>query len=478
MDQVTGKDRTSFIDKAIESLSNDLINLSLSVWRLAEVGLKELQSASCLAAYLKQQGFSVREGVAAMPSAFVAEWGSGRPIIGFLGEYDALAGLSQAAVPTRQPVVEGAPGHGCGHNLLGAGALGAALAFKKYLEEKKASGTVRYYGCPAEETLVGKVFMAREGLFDDLDAAITWHPGQANTVQLGSSNGVNSAKFTFFGKTAHAAGDPHNGRSALDAVELMNIGANYLREHVIPDARIHYVITDGGGQPNVVPAKAQVWYYVRAPRRNQVVEIYNRLMDVARGAALMTGTTFEVEFLAGCYDVLPNDTLAQVALECFKELGAPRFDEEDLRFAEEIAKTLDRKQVEDSLRAQNAPKELFTQTVNTTVIDPIDKGKVMAGSTDVGDVSWIVPTVQVWAACWPIGTPGHSWQVTACSGHSLGNKGMLAAAKVMALTAVRLLEEPELLKKAREEFAQRTEGQKYECPLPAGLKPPLEQFKA
>jgi len=468
---------TAEVQKQVSDISSGLVELSRKVWKFAEVGLREDNSAAAEAAYLKEEGFGVKTGTCGMPSAFVAEWGSGRPFIGFLGEYDALAGLSQKVVPQKDPVVEGAPGHGCGHNLLGAAAAGSAVALKRHLESHKIPGTVRYYGCPAEETLVGKVFMARDGAFDDLDVAIAWHPGSTNTVQLGSSNGVNSAKFTFHGKTAHAAGDPHNGRSALDAVELLNIGANYLREHVISDARLHYVITEGGGQPNVVPARAQVWYYVRAPHRPQVEEIYERLMDVARGAALMTGTTFDVEFLAGCYDVLPNDALAELCLSVFKEVGAPQFTEGEMEFAAELAKSLDRKETEAGLKALGAPKELFTQVVNNTVIDPIDKGKVMAGSTDVGDVSWTVPTVQISTACWPIGSPGHSWQIAASSGHSLGERGMLKAAEVMAAAALALVHDQSLIQKAKEEFTSRLEGQKYATPLPAGLTPPLGQFK-
>ena len=458
-------------------MSGNLLRLGQQVWGFAEVGLREEKSAAVEAAYLKAQGFAVKDATGGMPSAFVAEWGCGEPILGFLGEYDALAGLSQKASAIKEPVCEGAPGHGCGHNLLGAAAVGSAVALRRYLGTNSLPGTVRYYGCPAEETLVGKVFMARDGVFDDLDAAITWHPGSVNTVQLGSSNGVNSVKLTFFGKTAHAAGDPHNGRSALDAVELLNVASNYLREHVIPDARLHYVITEGGGQPNVVPARAQVWYYVRAPHRPQVEEIYGRLMDCAKGAALMTGTTFEVEFLAGCYDVLPNDILAAAALDILKKVGPPVWTEREMGFATELAKSLDRRETEAGLKTMNAPKELFSQVMNTTVIDPLDKGKVMPGSTDVGDVSWIVPTIQISTACWPIGSPGHSWQIAASSGHAIGEKGMLKAAEVMAGLAVQLVHDPSLLKKAREELDARLLGQKYESPLPPGLKPPLSQFK-
>ena len=463
--------------KHIGDIAGTLVDVSKRIWEFAEVGLQENRSAEAQVKVLVAEGFSVNQGTGAMPSAFVAEWGKGSPVIGFLGEYDALMGLSQKPSATKDPVCAGAPGHGCGHNLLGAAALGSAIALKRYITAHKLSGTVRYYGCPAEETLIGKVFMARDGVFNDLDAAITWHPGAMNTVQLGSSNGVNSAKFTFYGKTAHAAGDPHNGRSALDAVELMNVGANYLREHVISDARLHYVITEGGGQPNVVPAKAQVWYYVRAPHRPQVEEIYGRLIDVAKGAALMTGTTFDIDFLAGCYDVLPNDVLAGLCLDVLKDMGAPKWSPEDMQFAEDLAKSLDRKQVNESLKSHGAPKELLTQIANTTVIDPIDKGKVMAGSTDVGDVSWIVPTVQISTACWPLGSPGHSWQITASSGHSFGEKGMLRAAEVMAGAAIALLGDPSIIEKAKEEFNDRLSGERYVTPLPAGSKPPLSQFK-
>ncbi len=466
-----------FTDRVIQELAPELAELSGQVWEFAEVGLQEHKSAQVESQYLAKHGFSIKANVGGMPTAFVAEWGQGKPVFGFLGEFDALAGLSQEVFPEKKPLVSGAPGHGCGHNLLGVAAIGSAIAVKKYLQENNLSGTVRYYGCPAEETLCGKVFMARAGAFDDLDAAITWHPGDTNTVQLGSSNGVNSAKFTFHGKTAHAAGDPHNGRSALDAVELMNVGANYLREHVISAVRLHYVITDGGGQPNVVPARAQVWYYVRAPHRSQVVEIYDRLTDVARGAALMTGTTFDVEFLAGCYNLLPNHAFAQIALEQLREVGGPVLSTEEEEFAAKMAETFDQKQRKAGLRAMNAPKELFSQVVNTTVIEPLDKGKTMAGSTDVGDVSWLTPTVQVSAACWPLGTPGHSWQVTACSGHSLGVKGAVVASRAMARTAVVLLHDAKALEKIRAEFHERLGDEKYISPVPESVEPPLEQFK-
>ena len=462
----------SSVLEILRKLFPETAGVSLDVWRFAELGLKEEKSAEAHAVFLARKGFRVTKGTRDLPTALVAEWGQGKPVIGFLGEYDALPGLSQDVSAERRPLVPGAPGHGCGHNLLGAGSLGAAAAFKEYLARTGREGTVRYYGCPAEETLIGKVFMAREGVFSDLDAAITWHPGDINTIPMGSSNAVNSARFIFHGRTAHAAGDPHNGRSALDAVELMNVGANYLREHVIPDARLHYVITDGGGQPNVVPARAEVWYYVRAPRRNQVDEIYSRLLDVAKGAALMTGTSFDVLFLSGCYDVLPNEALGEAALAWLRELGGPVFEDADMEFARDISATVEPSQKRQYLERMNAPEELYDQVMNTTVVEPLDKGKVLPASTDVGDVSWITPTVQVYTACWPIGIPGHSWQVTACSGHRLAQKGMFLASAVMALTAAELVEHAGILDRARQEFAERTKGQPYRSPLPEGLRAP------
>lgn len=463
-----------FIDEKAE----EFYKISDAVWDYAELGFKEQKSSKLQADYLESQGFSVQRGVGGVPTAFVAQWGGGRPYIGFLGEYDALAGLSQEAQPERKPRVPDAPGHGCGHNLLGTGALGAAVAVKEAISKRRGQGTVRYYGCPAEELLAGKVYMARAGVFSDLDVAITWHPGSMNTVRLGSGNAMNSAKFLFHGKTAHAAGDPHNGRSALDAVELMNVGANYLREHVINQARIHYVITKGGGQPNVVPAEAEVWYFVRAPHRNQVEEIYGRLVDVAKGAALMTGTTFDIKFLTGCYEVLLNETLADVMWKSLQKVGAPQFDEKDMEFARKLSETFDRASLENLKRSPEFLefKELKEQVLNTTLVSPRGKGRSGGGSTDVGDVSFIVPTVQMSAATVPIGCPGHSWQNAASSGSAVGKKGMLVAAKAMALCALDLLDHPEEIEKAKAEFKEKTKDSPYKCPFPENQELPLDQF--
>ncbi len=462
----------------VDGMAQDLIEIADAIWDYAEIGFDEAKSAEIQADYLEKQGFRVTRKAAGVPTGFVAEWGEGNPCIGFLGEYDALAGVSQEVSAERKPRKEGAPGHGCGHNLLGTGAMGAAVALKKALEQKKASGTVRYYGCPAEELLAGKVYMAREGLFSDLDISITWHPGAMNTVRLSSGTAMNSAKFLFFGKTAHAAGDPHHGRSALDAVELMNVGANYLREHVIKDASIHYVITSGGGQPNVVPAFAEVWYFVRAPMREQVEEIYERLVDVAQGAALMTGTRFEIDFLTGCYGVLINEVLADVMWDCLQKVGPPAFDEKDLEFGKKLAGSFDKFMVQN---LRNSPDfkafpELKDQVLHTFLMPPRGKHRSGGGSSDVGDVSWIVPTVQMSAAAVPIGCPSHSWQYCASSGSSIGHKGMIVGAKTMALCALKLIENPTLIEKAWEEFRESTKDSAYRCPFPKGQEFPLDRF--
>ncbi|WP_018962555.1 amidohydrolase [Coprothermobacter platensis] len=296
-----------------------LSEVSDTIWDYAEVGFQEFKSSKLLADELEKAGFTVERAVAGLPTAFVATWGSGSPRLGFLAEYDALPGLSQKVTTHREPVKEGAPGHGCGHNIFGAGVMGAVIALKEEMKEDKLPGTIVFYGCPAEELLAGKVFMARAGLFDDLDCALTWHPMGFNMVSLGSMTAMNSVKFTFHGIPAHAAASPEQGRSALDAVELMDIGANYLREHVVQEARIHYVITNGGGEPNVVPPEAQVWYYVRAPKRKDVDAIFERLVKIADGAAMMTDTTYDMKFSTACYDVLPNKALATLLNDSMKK---------------------------------------------------------------------------------------------------------------------------------------------------------------
>lgn len=459
----------------IDEKTPELIDLSKAIWGYAEVGLREERSSAALAGYLEKEGFSIEAGVGNMPTAFVASFGEGGPVIGFLGEYDALPGLSQKAVPQREELVPGGAGHGCGHNLLGVGSLGAALGLKREIESGRLKGTVRFYGCPAEETLIGKVFMAKAGAFDDLDAAITWHPMWLNTAWGSSSLAMNSVRFTFHGRTAHAAAAPHMGISALDAVELMNTGVNFLREHVIQEARIHYVITKGGGEPNVVPAVAESWYYVRAPHREQVEEIYQRILRIAEGATLMTGARLEVKFQVGGYEFLPNHVITQLLEESLRQVGPPKFTEEDFAFARFLEQSFTSNQKASVLEANNVPAEYWNLSLHEGVAPQFDAGKVLPGSTDVGDVSWIVPTAQITTATYVVGTAAHSWQATAASGMGIGQKAMIVAAKAMAIGGYRLLTTPELLQKAKDAFVRDTGGKPYVSALPPEVStPPLQ----
>jgi len=455
-----------------------VISVSDRIWELAEVGLQEHESSKLLAEEARKAGFKVDLGVAGMPTAFVASYGEGKPVIGVLAEYDALPGVSQKAQPTREPVKKGAPGHGCGHNLFGAGSLAAAVAIREAIGRKGLKGTVKLFGCPAEETLVGKVFMARDGLFGDVDAALSWHPAGCNSAWMSSSNALNSIKFNFHGLTSHAAADPERGKSALDAVELMNVGSNYLREHINEKARIHYVIPHGGGEPNVVPDYAQVWYYVRAPRRNEVERIYNRVVNIAKGACLMTDTTMDLEFLVGCYEMLPNRSLSDLMIRNMREIGPPKWSEEDHSFAKRLAESITGEERRDAILKSRMPKkeEKLEKYLDDTIEDPEDEKEVMGGSTDVGDVSWIAPTANLVTATCVLGMPGHSWQETATSGMSIGHKGMLLAAKTLALTGVDLMTRPEELRRIAEEFQGKTREFKYRTPIPAGKKPPLDQL--
>ncbi|MGI6666075.1 MAG: M20 family metallopeptidase [Bacillota bacterium] len=466
--------------KWVESHIAELTAISDDIWSYAELGLHEEKSARVQVDYLRKNGFQVTTGVGGMPTAFVATWGRGKPVIGFLGEYDALPGVSQKVSPVKEEVTPGGAGHGCGHNLLGVAAMGAAIALKEELSKRGLPGTVKYFGCPAEENFSGKAFMARDGLFDDLDACLTWHPGPMNIVRGGSSLAVNSMNVTFHGVTSHAAGAPHLGRSALDAVELMNVGVNYLREHVIEKARIHYVTTNGGLQPNVVPAEARVWYYVRAPKREQVEEIYERVLKCAKGAAIMTDTTYEVELLEGIYEVLPNTVLEGVLAEAMEVAGPPEFTDEDYDFAREIAKTFPPGQSEAHMKDETLPEEmkekLAGKVLNDAVLGRPPVSPDSRGSTDVGDVSWCVPTAQFSMACTALGTPGHSWQYTAQSGMHIGHAGMIAAARTLVQAGLRLMTDPEVLAKAKTEFAKRLGGRRYVSPLAPDMKPPFHQF--
>ena len=457
----------------LEERQGRFIAISDRIWARPELGLAESFACRLQADDLARDGFTITTNVGGISTAFMAEWkqGQGGPVIGFLGEYDALPGLSQKNQATQDPIVQDGPGHGCGHNLLGTASLAAASVVKAWLEHTGAPATVRYYGCPAEETCEGKVFMARDGAFDDLDVALTWHPGSTNTVWAGSSLAVNNITYRFRGRTAHAAANPESGRSALDAVELMNIGVNFLREHMPEKARIHYVITRGGGAPNVVPDDCEVWYFIRSPERSQVEELTGRVRKIAEGAALMTETTLEVNFLSGAYNMLPNDVLGDHMMAILEELGPIEFTEEEHTFARSIVESFPSDLRASLLEHDKLPADLIDQALNGEVWPIRDRGEVMPGSTDVSDVSWIAPTAQITTTTWALAIPGHSWAVTATGAMSVGHKGMLHAAKVMAITAADLIEDPSLLARAKAEFAEATKGRPYRCPIPADVTP-------
>ncbi len=456
-----------------------IIEFSDAVWEHAELGLVELKSSRLLADELESHGFSVERGVAGMPSAFMGVWGRGKPVIGVMGEFDALPGLSQKAVPYKDPLRDGAPGHGCGHNIHGASGLAGAIALRYALEESELEGTVKFFGTPAEENYDGKVFMAMTGVFDDVEACLSHHPSQVNTASLRSSNAMNSVKFHFLGKTSHAAGSPEQGRSSLDAVELMNIGVNYMREHVIEKARIHYVIEEGGGQPNVVPDYARSWYYIRAPRRDQVDPLFERIEKIAEGAALMTGTELKIDHDGGLYNVIPSRALSEVVTANMREVGAPEYTEEELEFAAKIAESFPKKSKIDGLRKRKVPdwEKYVDVDLVTDILDPWDEGETSAGSTDVADVSWVTPAIEFSTACNVLGAPGHSWQFVACSGSSIGHKSLMFAAKTMAGSILDLMTKPELLEKIKAEHEKRLEGQTYEPVGDPDRKPPLDMAR-
>lgn len=467
----------------IDAKNAEYAALSDAVWEYAETRFEEKQSAAVLVEALKAAGFAVEEEVGGVPYAFVGTFGSGSPVIGFLGEYDALSGLSQVAgITERQPITAGAGGHGCGHNMLGVGALAAAAALAQYLHEQNLPGTVKYYGCPGEEGGSGKAFMAREGVFADLDAAITWHSGTMNSVSSGSSLANIQVYYRFTGRSSHAAASPHLGRSALDAVELMNVGVNYLREHVIPEARVHYAVIDTGGKsPNVVQPNAEVLYLIRAPQNSQVREIYEWVNDIARGAALMTQTQVEIEVDKACSNLVPNETLEKLMQANLEAIPPVASTPEEKAFAEAIRGTLGEAELakeRESLINKFGGKEgrklaesLIGQSLHTGVLPHISYEQPMMGSTDVSDVSWIVPTVQCNTACYALGTPGHSWQMVSQGKSSWAHKGMLLAAKAMAATGLDLIQQRDQLTAAKQELQERLGDESYICPIPAGVQP-------
>lgn len=466
---------------AIDAGADLVRSVADRIWEYAELSLQESKSAECYCEVLEKEGFQVERRICNIETAFSASFGSGRPVIGILAEYDALSGLSQKAGSlVREEIVPGGNGHGCGHNLLGAGAFAAALGVKAYLEENDCPGTVILYGCPGEEGGASKAFMARDGVWKDLDAALTWHPEDVNEVATGSSNSCIQVQYKFTGIASHAAGAPEMGRSALDAVELMNIGVQFLREHMSDKARIHYAITDAGGcSPNVVQPKASVLYMVRSNHVAEAVELEKRVDKIAEGAALMTETTFEKKFIDGLADTVSNFALERVLYENFRELGVPSYTEEEHAFADQLAETYPSEgylpgvaaEFDSELRDQvQALREKNGHAMNA-FLAPLYQGEAFkAGSTDVGDVSWLTPTAQIHVASWPNGCPGHSWQNVSCDGTEIGKKAAVHAGKVLAAAAIDLLTRPELLKEAREEFEKRTRAG-YICPIPKGAVP-------
>ncbi|MGM0923146.1 MAG: M20 family metallopeptidase [Bacillota bacterium] len=450
------------VSEMIESKKDIFIKVSDQIWEFAETRFEEFKTSELLCKTLEQQGFTVDRGVGNMPTAFIGSFGKDGPIVAILGEFDALAELSQKkGVAGLDPVTPGGNGHGCGHNLLGSGSLAAAVAVKEFMEANNLPGTIRYYGCPGEEGGSGKTFMVREGLFADVDYALCWHPGTGNGVMNGSSLANYQVYFKFKGRSAHAAQSPHTGRSALDAVAMMNAGVNYLREHVIQDARLHYSITNTGGfSPNVVQSEAEVLYLVRAPKVSQVDEIYKRVCKIAEGAALMTETDLEIIFDKACSNLIPNNTIQKVLHEKFRELGTPKFNEEDLQFAKKIRATLS-----DEDKTFGLSKEMKNKDLADSVI-PLDVTVNIAGSTDVGDVSWVVPTGQIHTACFAVGTTFHTYQIVAQGAMPLAHKGMLHAGKVMAAAALEILNSPELITLAKQELAGKTQDDPYRNPIP------------
>lgn len=460
-----------------------LTQLSDAIWDHPQVKYQETFAAGLLSDFLREEGFTVETGVAGIPTAFCASYGSGAPVIGLLAEYDALEGMSQAAeATTRQPVVNGAPGHGCGHNLLGVGAVGAALAVRDYLKGG-AKGTVKLFGCPAEEGGSGKTFMAREGVFDGTDIALTWHPGDTNDVACGSNLANCQVLYRFHGKAAHAAICPELGRSALDAVELLNVGVQFLREHMPSDCRVHYAITNAGGaSPNVVQAEAEVMYLMRAPQLTQARNLNQRVDDIARGAALMTGTTLEIQFIKAVSNVLPNKVLGKQLQKNYDELGAARYDDADRALAAAMRDTMEQKDDYYTMLVNDIEDDALRETLLAHANDPIyeevlpyaSRETSSMASSDVGDVSWVCPTAQISAATMPAGTGMHSWQEVAVGKSSMAHKGMLQAARILAATAIDALDDPDLIARAKAEKERRTGGQPYICPIPAGVAPQMQ----
>ena len=464
----------------IDARQEQLGQLSDGIWDHPEVGFHESFAAQLLSEALEKAGFQVQRGLAGIPTAFSGSFGEGGPVIGFLGEFDALPGLSQqAGCMTQRPIQDNGPGHGCGHNLLGGGSLAAALAVKKYLEDNHLPGTVKYFGCPAEEGGSGKGFMARAGVFDGVDIAFSWHPGEVNSVSTEGTMANYQISYRFRGISSHAAMAPELGRSALDALELMNVGVQFLREHVPLETRFHYAITDTGGTaPGIVQSHAEAVYLLRAVHLPQVRELYERVNKVARGAAVMTDTEVDITFIKACSNVIINTELNQVMQRNLEEVPPADFDEEDMEFARQIRATVPKaNSYFDTLMkdvtnpTERARLEQDADAPIHRIVMPLAAERQGFVSSDVGDVSWNCPVAQINAATMPAGVAMHSWQMVAVGKTAMAKKGMLYAAKVMAGSAIDALEDPEIIRRAKEEHRLRTNGQPYESPIPADVKP-------
>ena len=455
------KENKNNLIKNIEKNISTYNDIALKIWDYAEVGYKEEKSSKELIQILKNNGFKITEGVAGIPTAFIAEYGVGGPVVGILGEYDALPGLSQSNNPKKERRSGVNSGHGCGHNLFGVASAAAAIATKEWLMASKTKGTIRFYGCPAEEGGSGKVYMVREGLFDDVDVALHWHPSSKNRASAGSTLANKTGKIRFYGTSAHAAGAPERGRSALDGLEAMNNMLNMMREHVEEESRIHYIITKGGDAPNVVPNFAEGYYYVRNPNPEEVRKMWKRVELCAEGASIGTETTFSVEVTGGVYNILPNESLQKLVHKNLSEVGGVYYNEEEKSYAEKLSITFGEQKQNILLARTIEPYEFRASTSG-------------GGSTDVGDVSWVVPTVGFSTATYVPGTPGHSWQAASCTGTSIGLKGMLNAAKTLALTSYDLFNNTNNIKEAKKEFNEK-KGVNYNYnPLIGDRKPALD----
>ena len=469
------------ISELVEKQKDTYTSMADEIWGYAEPRFQEYESSRVQQEYLASRGFSIRADLAGEKTAFIAEWGSGKPVLAFLGEFDALSSLQQEADCTeRRPIAGKTDGHGCGHHLLGTASVAAVDALKSYMEEKDLKGTIRYYGCPAEENAGGKAYLVRDGYFNDCDIAITWHPSTTNKT-MGDDKFLANFRvfFTFHGISSHAAGAPELGRSALDAVEIMDIGVNYMREHMIDAARVHGAITNTGGiAPNVIPAEAQILYAIRAPKVTQVKKLYERMCDIAKGAALITGTTVDIKQVAAYSNLINNDTLADLVQENLEHVVPIGYTEEELAYAKKfqgVITELDKEGMKDQaavIGGKEHKQELLEQPMWDLIVDK-NSAYGGGGSTDVGDVSWVVPTAQVYTSCYAAGTALHSWQAVAQGKSSIAHKGMLAAAKVMAYVGAELLLNPELIEKAKADWKEELDGEIYPNPLPADLKPSI-----